>query len=774
MRSIALTWVLLMSLGIGKAQIWESCGPFGGDRHFIYQDPNQSQTWFTGGAGGFVHRSTDGGESWTALADTFVLGQSKVEAVLVRYGDPDRVLANAYNTIGMLSSADGGDSWQLSNQGLGSERSATSLASVVTQPDEVWMGIEVLGTNLAAGGGYRSTDFGQTWNSMNNGLPLTRVTRIFSDGTDDYYACTLEGLFHWDATNAIWEDPNLPRDSVSCLEIHPQNDSILWAGTTGDWIFKSTDKGDSWNPLPRPTALNTGIPAVCYAIAADPQNPDVLLTRLYQSEELPFYPQSIPNAITGTYFSTNAGNSWTLLSGVSFSDVRIDGTSPLTSTAPIRSSRILMTGGGQSCVLRSDDGGINFEAKIEGIAALYSNRVHVSPFGQVVNLAEAVAAVQNSGSTTWSRLDYPNAAPDRNGYHWDVRFDPTDSSRCLIAKGEYAHSSADGKGIYVYGLGNNFSDTLPGTAGAGFMQIETGKNWDTLFLASHSHGVWESFNGGNAWLRKEDGLGEKTIQKFHVSAQTRRPMYCITRGDSINWFSAGSTEPGGFYRWDPGSQSWNAAGTGLPGLAMADLWVSDNDSLLWACTFNDGLYRSTDAGGNWTPVSLPFANPKLFTVEGQSLRDNFILIGDKNRGVWYSEDGGSQWQHLNDQSLLSASINDLELTGSGRIYAATLGGSILKAEAPFLLHTEAPGRNAIDLELQIAPNPSRDRSRIHLIGNWTAPITARLGAANGSEIWTQEWQDFQAEIELGALPAGWYWLQVSDGIHTMARKVLVE
>jgi photosystem II stability/assembly factor-like uncharacterized protein len=77
---------------------------------------------------------------------------------------------------------------------------------------------------------------------------------------------------------------------IEALAINPQTPEILYAGTWGGGVFKSTNGGTSW------TAMNTGLTTTnVYALAINPQTPDIL----YAGTD------------DGVFKSTDGGTSWT-------------------------------------------------------------------------------------------------------------------------------------------------------------------------------------------------------------------------------------------------------------------------------------------------------------------------------------------------------------------------------------------------------------------------------------------------------------------------------
>ena len=663
------------------AQAWQSLGPFGGDRHFVYQDPHNHNTFYTGGIG-FVYRTTDDGENWISLTDDPKLGQTGVEAVIVSYSDSNKILTNSKS--GMYLSTDRGQSWDLFKSGLSSEKKATTFVSFHSNPNYVFAGIGVKDTTkIAQGGVYFSKDFGQNWQAVNNGLGLTKTTRIYASNTDELYACTLgAGLFKFDTTSQTWFALGSFDDSVTSIKIDPTNDSILIAGTYSHWLFRSNNKGLTWSQLAKPSQLSNGeLPATCWDMEFDSQNTQVIYTRLYSGQEIPWYQNKEAASTTrGTFFSIDGGSSWEKLSSGSFTDMLVDGFSQLTSDSLInRSSRIFITGGGGSNIKTSNNGGVSFQIKNKGIATVLVNRVTVDKYGRVFMGAESGAALLRNIQGIQSNWQFLNISPkdERNGYNWQMVVAPEDSATVYFCKGEFSHFKDKGKGIYKYNLNSNVDGSvLPGTKFNGFMYITTGNTSDTIYAGSHSSGVWMSIDKGNSWTKYETGLSEKMVQTFYVSKITRLPLYCVTRLDSIHWSKSVSPDKGGFYKWDINSSKWQLKTTGLGAVVASDMKVSPFDeNKIYISTFNNGIFKSTNGGNSWTNITATLGTFKSRVVEINPNNDDDLFIGT-NHGIWESKNGGASWDSLNFNGLKSFTINDIAISNNGDIFIAETGGSI--------------------------------------------------------------------------------------------------
>jgi photosystem II stability/assembly factor-like uncharacterized protein len=108
---------------------------------------------------------------------------------------------------------------------------------------------------------------------------------------------------------------NVPSNSIGAIALAPSNPDIVYAGT-GDYVFfygagilKSTNGGASWTHLPGPFAGPTGTSpyffggAKIQALAVDPTNPNHLLAGVFKW----------PLTGAGIYRSTDGGSTWNLV-----------------------------------------------------------------------------------------------------------------------------------------------------------------------------------------------------------------------------------------------------------------------------------------------------------------------------------------------------------------------------------------------------------------------------------------------------------------------------
>ncbi len=236
-----------------------------------------------------------------------------------------------------FKSTDGGNTWSPINDGL----SATRVAALAIDP--LSSSVIYAGTTT---GLFKSTNGGRNWSAANTGLAGQFGVSVLALAIDPQnpatlYASVPPGLFKSIDGGNTWRATPLMA-FVNIVAVDPTLPTTLYAGAQGG-VFKSTDGGDSWirinSGLPMPGApvdppSDPPPPLIVMALVVDPATPSTLYLSTSQY---------------GTYKSSNGGASWRSIR---------NGFQPIATTALLvdsRTSAVFAGGGGG--VIRSTDGG---------------------------------------------------------------------------------------------------------------------------------------------------------------------------------------------------------------------------------------------------------------------------------------------------------------------------------------------------------------------------------------------------------------------------------
>lgn len=160
----------------------------------------------------------------------------------------------------------------------------------------------------------------------------------------------------------------------------------------------------------------------------------------------------------------------------------------------------------------------------------------------------------------------------------------------------------------------------------------------------------------------------------------------------------------GLFRSDDGAQTWSRVGSGLPAEDVTSVWQSpaDPDLLLagvgggFGTSAARGLYRTTDAGSNWTPVaSIPSGGDngrlKIAGSESNPMSVYVALASTSTggvKGIYRSVDGGAIFTQVGQPAstcstycwyCLTIAVDpvtpDLVYVGGVSIYRSSDGGA---------------------------------------------------------------------------------------------------
>ena len=245
---------------------WNHLGSYPTDyAHSVLAHPTEADTVYVGSEPAAIFRSSDGGATWAECGGFREVPESTewgfhaptrdshVRDLRVGPDDPSRLYAGI-EVGGMVRSADGGVNWR-QLPGLDADIHCVNLSS--DRPGRVYA--------ATASAPYRSDDDGDRWELINAGLDR-RYTLHIAAAPDDadlvlvtvsansrraspqLYRSTDAGR-NWALVEGLGQGEDA-EDMVVAFDWDPQQPDQVYAGTDGGKLFRSQDRGLSWNQLP--------------------------------------------------------------------------------------------------------------------------------------------------------------------------------------------------------------------------------------------------------------------------------------------------------------------------------------------------------------------------------------------------------------------------------------------------------------------------------------------------------------------------------------------
>lgn len=456
--------------------------------------------------------------------------------------------------------------------------------------------------------------------------------------------------------------------NVDALALHPARPNVLFAGSLGGGVFRSTDGGATWALASRGlTDFNVS------ALAVDPQSP----TTLYAANgdgvaksvnsgatwslsgeagyDLPA--QSVvlavdPHASSVVYAGSTVGLFQSLDGGQSWNPIVSEGGFPAVALDPARPGTVYaVVQFGSSHLLRSTDGGATWSEKDAGLPvaeiALVGDPPLVAGLGSPVQLAVDAGTIPstvliayldtNGGSHTWRSRDA--------GESWQ----PSGPGGVPLALGEGviyagAYKSSD------HGVTWQPAAVPPQPAIA---LLSVPGSAATVLAGTAGEGVWKSGDAAASWRSASAGLTATSPQVVAIDPLRPQVLYAAVldsvRGPGLlksgdggrHWRHVG---PDGLLNVLLDQNTWRAANLAIDPATPTTLY----------CGNLTGGARSGDGGLTWEMLAGTVGDGACFEVDGLAIAplasETVYATGGFGAGcactAAKSTDGGQTWSCL--------------------------------------------------------------------------------------------------------------------------------
>lgn len=216
-------------------------------------------------------------------------------------------------------------------------------------------------------------------------------------------------------------------------------------------------------------------------------------------------------------------------------------------------------------------------------------------------------------------------------------------------KGTNLFTGSFGGGVYISSdNGINWIAVIAGLTNAYVSNLTASSS---KLFAGTDDGVFVTTNNGTLWNHK--GLVGKYVQTLAMDGTY---LYAGTFGD-------------GAFRSSNEGTSWTAINNGLSNDKVICLILKD--TIIFAGTSGGGVFRSTNKGDNWINVNSGLTNTD---VRSLAIIDTILFAGTYGGGIFLSLNNGTNWSEKNT-GLSNKFV--LPLTTSGtNLFAGTSGGGV--------------------------------------------------------------------------------------------------
>lgn len=571
------------------------------------------------------------------------------------------------------------DQW-LTKQQLLTSGAPTAMAAIAfdpTDPRTIYAGTRVApggSTKVAESGVYKSVDGGGSWSqtALNEDI---RALAADPHGSGAIYALTFgSAVYKSSDAGSTWTSVSLAGRSngATALFMSPTTPGLVYVGTRDVGVFRSADGGVTWSnirlstvaagPSPYPANYRDYVTSFASS-AADPGKVYVSTADglfSLSGDQPSFVRIQLPNGPSGL-------DAW---EAQGWSDIAAASSDPAVVYAVDRC--------GQDAY-RSRDGGVTWEP--------------IGPAGSGIDY------IPDGNRVKDPREQYPSTSSHTYGMR--VAVDPLDSSRVWLAANAGLFSSSDGGTTWSR---RSFKEPLGSYAGcvrcyldsghmhalaagpAGSRTLYAGLTAESAYAGRNTTDgpggyVFKSTDGGATWTDSSRGIPAPVSTSMYVMAVSRADPNVVYFGTN-RWDWGIRTAPVsiGVYRTADAGANWTAAG--LKDHDIEALAIDPVDpSVVYAGT-RQGLFKSTNGGAAWT--LLRGASPGTGAATGthavavHPTDPSIVLAGFMGQGLYLSRDAGRTW------SVLNASLKDvIAISISGRIvYAATKYNGIYRGPLP--------------------------------------------------------------------------------------------
>jgi photosystem II stability/assembly factor-like uncharacterized protein len=618
-----------------------------------------------------VYKSTDAGKTWKKIG--LELSQH-ISRIVVHPKDPNTVWVAAQGTLytqsqqrGVFKSVDGGATWKnvlFVNEKTGAAELSIDMSNPRILYAAMWEHGRLPWKVISGGPGsglYKSTDGGDTWEKLKEGLPeeLGKMAIAVSRSNPEKVYALIEsdsdkeagGLFV--STNAgkkwsrITNDHRLVQRAWYYIElfIDPKDENTVYVMSAS--ALRSADGGKTWETL-------SGTHGDFHDLWINPDNPSNFIISNDGGSAITFNGgkswSTQSNMPTGQFYRINVDNQFPYrIYGGQQDNTSVSIASRELNNGGITTASWTYSAGGESAFLAFDPDnpryvlGDSYQGTIEvlDVRAQAGTNIMAAPIQYLGMDAKDIKYRFNWNSPIiWSKYE-PNTY-----YHGS----------------QYVLKTSD--------MGKSWKEVSPdltrnekekqGKPGGPYTNEAVGaENYGTLtYLAESPHEkgviwtgsddgfVYVTRDGGTSWKNvTPQGLAECLINAIEISPHDKATAYIATTRYKFNDHSPG------LYKTTDYGITWTKIDNGIPANAFTRVVREDDvrKDLLFAGT-ELGVFLSWNGGKDWSPFQL---NLPVTPITDLRVHKGNLIAATSGRGFWILDDLGVIRQYKKDAAPLS-------------------------------------------------------------------------------------------------------------------------
>ena len=647
--------------------------------------PTDNNTFWTGSPSGGLWKTTNGGSSWAVLTDSnAVLGVSDIviptdyatsNTIYIATGDRDGGSLwslggshNDNNTVGVLKSTDGGNTWTTTDL-IFSIEDNDLVTRLLLDPDD-----NQTITAATTNGVYKTTNGGSSWTKLST---YSFIDMEFKPGNKQImYGSTKDYSYTkiYKSTNGGSSWTQIQSISGRRTELAVSPDQPTWvyaivANTSGglEGIYKSTDDGATFSQVYDGSETNhnmlgyysdgsggtSGQGRYDLCIAVKPDDANILYV----------------GGVNG-WKSTDGGTSWNCVNmWTGYSGYNMNGADV------VHADKHFLAFQNNSTLFECNDGGIykttddgsNWTDLTNGIVISQIYRLGVSQ--KVSN--EVICGLQDNGTKLYSSSLWSDV---KGGDGMECIIDYTDNN---VQYGTYVRGEIE-RTTNHWSSGTIISDNIEGG--------NTGA-WVAPYIIDQNNNQTLYVGYADVWKTTDRGDNFTKISAINSSEKLR--SMAIAPSNSLVLYVADQSN---IWKTTNGGTNWTNITGSLPSSNSITYLAVKHDApdTVWV-TFggydSNRIYESTDGGSSWSNISSGLPNlPVMSVVQNrQNTTEKELYVG-ADVGVYRKIDTDN-WVLFSDK-LPNVVVTELDIYyddanhENTRLRAATFGRGLWETSIP--------------------------------------------------------------------------------------------